>query len=214
MSRTTETRSVHLNVSPTQMEMRTSTSKSAIPIAEDFGGQLIAAQEQLEKLQQQQELIAKQKKELEELNERKNEFLLGQNDITERLNSSLTAIDRELFEMRQEMNDLEQTRKCFADHQQKIDAINPQGWTRDELKIQLDRAIGMLDHAEDEYLEAMEHFQKSQRSVVFSPANNKKKSTMLSGSHTEFSNHFKQGLAFNLPLIIAAIICTLIFFLK
>lgn len=214
MSRLTESRPQHLNVSATQMEMRTSSPSSSIPIAEDFGGQLIAAQEQLEKLQQQQEIIEKQKKELEALNERKKEFLLGQNDITERLNSSLTSIDRELFEMRQEMEDLEQTRQCFADHLKKIDSITPQTWSRDELKIQLDRSIGMLDHAEDEYEEAMEHFHGSRRSGIFSTTNLRKKVVSTKNSHSEFTANLKQGLAFNLPLIIAALICTLIFLLK
>jgi hypothetical protein len=183
------------------MEMKAEASSSS-PLAEDFEGKLVAAQQQLEQLQAQQEFIEQQKQELEELNERKEEFLLGQNDISDRLATSLTAIDRELFEMRQEMEDLEQTRQCFADHQQKIDGINPQSWTRDELKSELNRAISLLDHAEDEYEEAMEHFKGGRRSGVFSPA--KKTSKKGSTAPSEFGSNFKQGLAFNLPLILAA----------
>lgn len=190
------------------MEMRADTSSSA-PISEDFEGKLVAAQQQLEQLQAQQEIIEQQKIELEELNARKEEFLLGQNDISDRLATSLTAIDRELFEMRQEMEDLEQTRQCFADHQQKIDAINPQSWTRDELKTELNRAISMLDHAEDEYEEAMEHFKGGRRSGVFSPAAKTKKKSSTAPS--EFGSHFKQGFAFNLPLILAAAVAYAIY---
>lgn len=209
MSRLTETRAQRLNVAnPTQMEMRADTSSSA-PISEDFEGKLVAAQQQLEQLQAQQEIIEQQKIELEELNARKEEFLLGQNDISDRLATSLTAIDRELFEMRQEMEDLEQTRQCFADHQQKIDAINPQSWTRDELKTELNRAISMLDHAEDEYEEAMEHFKGGRRSGVFSPAAKTKKKSSTAPS--EFGSHFKQGFAFNLPLILAAAVAYAIY---
>ena len=205
MSRLTETRPQRLNVAPTQMEMKADTKPSTSPLAEDFEGKLVAAQQQLEQLQQQQEFIEQQKIELEELNERKEEFLSGQNDINDRFTTSLTAIDRELFEMRQEMEDLEQTRQCFADHQKKIDELNPQSWTRDELKLELNRSISMLDHAEDEYEEAMQHFRGGRRSGVLSPTQ-KKKTNKGSSSQSEFSSYFKQGFAFNLPLILAALI--------
>ncbi|MFC5051669.1 hypothetical protein ACFPK9_13780 [Rubritalea spongiae] len=211
MSRLTETRAQRLNVAnPTQMEMRADTTSGSAPISEDFEGKLVAAQQQLEQLKAQQERIEQEKLELEELNERKEEFLLGQNDISDRLATSLTAIDRELFEMRQEMEDLEQTRQCFADHQQKIDGINPQSWTREELKSELKRAISFLDLAEDEYEEAMEHFKGGRRSGVFAPA--KKTSKKASSTPSEFTSHFKQGFAFNLPLIIAAAIAYIIYF--
>ena len=205
MSRLTETRPQRLNVAPTQMEMKAASKPGTSPLAEDFEGKLVAAQQQLEQLQQQQEFIEQQKLELEELNERKEEFLSGQNDINDRLSISLTAIDRELFEMRQEMEDLEQTRQCFADHQKKIDELNPQSWTRDDLKLELNRAISMLDHAEDEYEEAMQHFQGGRRAGVLSPTH-KKKSNKGAASQSDFSSYFKQGLAFNLPLILAALI--------
>lgn len=204
MSRLTETRAQRLNVAPTQMEMKADRSSAASPLAEDFEGKLVAAQQQLEQLQEQQEFIEEQKRELEELTERKEEFLHGQNDINDRLTTSLTAIDRELFEMRQEMEDLEQTRQCFADHQKKIDDINPQSWSREELKTELNRSISMLDHAEDEYEEAMQHFHGGRRATVFSPA--QKKSSKGPARTSEFGGNFKQGLAFNLPLIIAVII--------
>jgi hypothetical protein len=205
MSRLTETRPQRLNVAPTQLEMKADTKAGSSPLAEDFEGKLVAAQQQLEQLQQQQELVEQQKVELEELNERKEEFLLGQNDINDRLTTSLTAIDRELFEMRQETEDLEQTRQCFAEHQKTVDGLNPQTWSRDELKLELNRAISMLDHAEDEYEEAMQHFRGSRRSGVFNPAQ-KKKANKRTVAPSEFSSNFKQGFAFNLPLILAALI--------
>lgn len=210
MSRLTETRPQRLNVAPTQMEMKTDRASASSPLAEDFEGKLAAAQQQLEQLQQQQELVEQQKRELQELNERKAEFLEGQNDINDRFTTSLTAIDRELFEMRQEMEDLEQTRQCFAEHQKKIDGLNPQNWSRDELKQELNRAISMLDHAEDEYEEAMQHFKNGRRSGVLTPAK-KKKPAAATATPSEFGSNFKQGLAFNLPLIIAAIAAYLIY---
>lgn len=195
------------------MEMRTDSNSGVSPLSEDFEGKLMAAQMELEKLRQQQESIERQKQELQELNERKEEFIHGQNDISERLASALTAIDRELFEMRQEMQDLEQTRQCFAEHQKKIDELTPSNWTREELKNQLDRAISMLDHAEDEYEEAMQHFAGSRRAGVFT-AKKKKSGSSLSSSGGEFGSMFRQGFAFNLPIILLGVLALVAYWMK
>lgn len=209
MSRLTETRPQRLNIAPSQMET-TSDNASVLSLpAEDFEGKLVAAQRQLEQLQIQQEIVEQQKLEFQELNERKADFIEGQNDINDRFTTSLTAIDRELFEMRQEMEDLEQTRQCFAEHQKKINTLVPQSWSRDNLKQELTRSISILDHAEDEYEEAMQHFKNGRRSGVLTPS--KKKKQGADAASNDFGSNFKQGLAFNLPLIIAAIAGYLIF---
>ena len=64
---------------------------------EDFEGQLREAQQQIEVLQHKREQLEQQKCEMDELNRRKEDFLSGQIEITERLSTSVTSIDRELF---------------------------------------------------------------------------------------------------------------------
>jgi DNA repair exonuclease SbcCD ATPase subunit len=196
-----------------QLEMPSSSLSRNSAITDDFEGKLVAAQQKLEQLQQQQELIEKQKAELEELTRRKDDFLEGQVNMTERLSACLTSIDRALYEMRQDMEDLEQTRKCFADHQQKIDSINPDSWSRDQLQKELTKSIAMLDHAEDEYDEAIAYFSKSKHSNIF--GNGKKASKISSkvkGEPSEFMAMFKQGIAFNLPIIILGAVALVLYF--
>ena len=82
--------------------------------SEDFEGQLREAQQQLEVLQHQREQLERQKCEMDDLNQQKEDFINGQIELTERLSGSVTSIDRELFELRQELEDLEQTRQSFA----------------------------------------------------------------------------------------------------
>ncbi len=206
-----DSRKQHLKVNETQLEMDTR-SRGASPLADDFEGKLVEAQQQLEQLQHQQEVVERQKVELEELTQRKEEFLEGQICITDKLASTITSVDRELFEMRQEIEDLEQTRKCFAEHQQKIDGINPEAWTRDELKHELNRAISMLDHAEDEYDEALSYFSNSNHSTVFSNRSKPSKSkSQGSAPQGEFAAMFKQGLAFNLPIFVLGSIALLVY---
>lgn len=204
----------------TQLEMMDATrgATGAPPISDDFEGKLVAAQHQLEQLQKQQELVERQKQELEELTQRKEEFLDGQISITERLNTTITAVDRELFDMRQEMEDLEQTRKCFAEHLQKIDSINHESWSRDDLKHELNKAISLLDHAEDEYDEALAYFSSGSHSNIFGnntkPTKAKNPSNGAVASGGEFTAMFKQGLAFNLPIFVLGMIALIAYLMK
>ena len=90
-------------------------------ISQEFDDKLHVAQQQLETLQKQREDLERQKAELEDLNRRKQEFINGQIEIGEKLSASVTSIDRELFEMRQEVEDLEQTRQAFSTHLERVE---------------------------------------------------------------------------------------------
>jgi len=166
MSRLTEAHKQQLKVRETQMELGTDNYVGQTPLSDDFEGKLEQAQQQLESLQAEQERLERQKRELADLNERKEEFLQGQTEVSEKLSSSITAIDRGLFEMKQEMEDLEQTRTLFAEHLDKIDKLNPESWTRENLKSELNRAISAIDLAEDEYDQAVDNIQNRDSAVL------------------------------------------------
>lgn len=210
-----EPRKQQLKVNTSQLEMSSSSLSRATAISDDFEGKLVAAQQKLEQLQQQQELIEQQKAELEELTRRKDDFLEGQVNMTARLSACLTSIDRALYEMRQDMEDLEQTRKCFAEHQQKIDSINPDSWSREQLKKELTKSIAMLDHAEDEYDEAIVYFSKTNHANIFGNGKKASKiSSKIKGEPSEFMAMFKQGMAFNLPIVILGAVALILYFTR
>jgi len=218
MAKLQNTRKQHIKVNETQLEMMDA-SRATISTGDDFEGKLVAAQQQLEQLQHQQEVVERQKLELEELTQRKEEFLEGQISITERLTTTITSVDRELFDMRQEMEDLEQTRKCFADHLQKIDGIKHESWSKDDLKHELNRAISMLDHAEDEFDEALAYFSNSSHSNVFGnntkPSKKSNAAASNSGnSKSEFQAMLKQGMAFNMPIFILGLLALIAYIVK
>lgn len=209
-----EPRKQQLKVNNKQMEMSDGSLSGAAPITDDFEGKLVAAQHKLEQLQHQQEVIERQKTELEELTQRKEDFLDGQVNMNERLSTCLTSIDRSLYEMRQDMEDLEQTRKCFAEHQQKIDSINPESWTREQLQQELTKSISVLDHAEDEYDEAQAYFSNGAQSMIFGNGKKVSKISKASSESSEFMTMFKQGMAFNLPIVLLGTIALILFFAK
>lgn len=199
----------HLRLKETQLDL------GADPYAqsqnEDFDGKLHEAQQQLELLQRQREQLERKKCEMDELNRRKEEFINGQIELTERLSTSVTSIDREVFELRQELDDLEQTRQSFAAHLARLERVEPEGWQRDALDAELDRAIVMLDQAEEEFEGAVSHFAGGRARGIFgNPAAGGK----VRGVSTDFMTNLRSGLAYNLPIVILGTLALLILLFK
>ena len=195
----------HIRIRNTQLEM--DPDQSGAP-RDDVDGQLRVAQTQLEQLQAQREELERLKQETEQLNHRKRGLISSQVEMTERLSSSTTLIEREIFELRQEIEDLEQCRSCFAGHLAKIEKLNPEGWSREQLGDQLDRALAIVEHAEDEYGQAADHFSRTRSASIFSGVRRAK------GPKSEFSQQLYRGLAFNLPVIALGSIALIVYLLN
>lgn len=200
----------HIRVRQTQLEMSPAGLGGR---EEDYDRKLRVAQEELERIQQQSEELRRKKQELEELTTRKREFVSQQVELTERMTSAITQIDRGLFEIRNEANDLEQCRACFASHLDKLQKINPEGWTRENLQEKLERATLLLDMATDEYEQAVSHFEGTRSATVFGNSAKGRRSRR-GGGESEFVANLKNGIAFNLPIIILGGVALIVYLLR
>lgn len=198
----------HIRLRSTQLEMPTRAP------AEDYESKLRATQEEMERIQHQREELARKKQELEDLNLRKRNFLSQQVELTERLTSALTLIDRQLFEMRNEAEDLEQCRTCFASHLDKLEKINPENWTVENLNDRLERATMVTDLAADEYDQAASHFEGSQSGAIFGRASKKGRTAGRYAQHSEFMSNMRNGFAFNLPILVLGVLALLVWLLR
>jgi len=208
-------RAQHLRLRETQLEMHADGPMGTTSLSDDFEGKLEAAKAQLEMLHHKREELERQKRDLESLNERKKVFLTSQVEITERLATALTHIDREIFEMRQETDDLDQTRKCFAEHLEKIERLTPESWAKEKLAPNLDRAIAILDQAEDEYDQAVEYFQdRRSGGGIFGGGKLKTRTTHTQQGSSEFLTMLKNGLAFNLPVVLLGALALVVYYSK
>lgn len=188
----------HIKIRSTQLEMATAGSGNR---DEDYDRKLKQAQEELDRIQAQREELERKKSELEELTVRKRTFLSQQVELTEKLTSSLTLIDRGLFEMRQEAEDLEQCRVCFAAHLDKIQKINPESWNRENQSEKLEKASMAIDIASDEYDQAAAHFEGTRSGSIFGRASKRGRTAIRSGANSEFMVNLRNGFAFNLPIV-------------
>jgi DNA repair exonuclease SbcCD ATPase subunit len=189
----------HIKIRSTQMEMPASGGAGR---DDDYDRKLKAAQEELDRIQLQREELERKKSELEELTRRKRDMISQQAELTEKLTSSLTLIDRELFEMRQEAEDLEQCRACFAAHLDKIQKLNPESWTRESFAEKLEKASMSIDIAVDEYDQAAAHFEGGRSGAIFGRPSKRSRNTRSKAGSSEFSTNLKNGFAFNLPIVI------------
>lgn len=202
----------HIKTRSTQLEIAT---PGGAHRDVDYDRKLRDAQEELERIQVQRDELERKKSELEELTGRKREFLSQQVELTEKLTSALTLIDRELFEMRQESEDLEQCRACFAAHLDKIQKFNPESWTRDHLSEKLEKASMTIDIAVDEYDQAATHFESGRSGAIFGRASKRGRtiSRKKSGS-SDFMVNFSNGFAFNLPIVVLGSAALFVYLVK
>ena len=200
-------RKQNIKVNETQLEI----PANGPAFTEDFEGKLADAQSQLELLQTQRRELERQKLALEDLNHRKQEFLNGQLDLSERYSAAITSLERELYLSKQEIDDLEQTRKSFVNHLQRIEALNPEAWPKESLNSELQKALVTLDKAEDEYEQAVSYFTGTRKSSVFGGPTASSRSHFGGG---DFQTMLRNGLAFNLPVIILGTFALFAYLLK
>lgn len=200
-------RKQHIKLNEDQLEI----PPASAAFTEDFEGQVSSAQARLELLQAQRGELERQKLALEELNHRKQEFLNGQLELSEKFSNAITMIERELFESKQEMEDLDQTRAAFANHLNRIENLNPEAWPKEKLNSELQKALSTLDKAEDEYEQAVSYFTGTRNGSLFGG-----QSRSIHGAHSssEFQTMVRNGLAFNLPIVILGTIALLAYLAK
>jgi DNA repair exonuclease SbcCD ATPase subunit len=209
---TTNEHTQHLKIRSTQMEMPSSASSGRI--TDDYDRKLRDTQEEMERNRLQIEELARKKQELEELTSRKRAFLSQQVELTEKLTAAITLIERGLNEIHEEAEDLEQCRACFSSHLDKIQKINPENWTRDNLPEKLDRATVSIDLAADEYDQAAAHFEGSRSGAIFGRASKRSRTNTKSKESGEFVSNLRNGLAFNLPILVLGGAALVIYLLK
>ncbi len=182
---------------------------------DDYDDKIKCAQQELERIQREREDLERKKLELEELTSRKRSFLSQQVELTEKFTSAITLIDRELYEMREEADHLEQCRSCFADHLDKIQKHDPEKWTRDNLLEKLDKATVVTDQAADEYDQAASYFEGTRAGAIFGRASKgSRRRVKVAKGESEFRAQFVSGLAFNLPIVVLGGFALIVYLFK
>lgn len=190
-------RKQHLNVA-------SGSKAQAAGAGDEYNRQLQQAETQLEKLQQQREKIEQKRLQAEEITNQRQDFVDGQIELIERLESSVQAVDREIFESRQELKELEEARKTFATHLQTLQGIDPRKWKKTKMSEEVQNALDILENCENDFDDVASNISEGRRRGFLS----KPKTTATQDS---FLATLRQGFAFNLPIIALSSIALLIY---
>ena len=177
-----------------------STFEAVTPYQEDFEDQVHEAQEQLQELRHKQEAVERLKIELEELHRKKDDFMKGRTEVSDKLSRCITALDREAMEAQKRADLYLDTKESF-EHQLKIvQALRPEVWSRSELRNELSRSIDKISDAQEQ-IQKSSHVLEGMKSVPKLKTRSMR-GALSSGDEGSFSYWMVRGLAFTLPLMI------------
>jgi DNA repair exonuclease SbcCD ATPase subunit len=118
---------------------------------EEVSDKLEVAREQLLALRRQQEELERQKGDLEELRRKQTEYARGKNEMLENLSRGLAILEREQIETQRIAEQCAKTSQAFGEYLEKLQRINDETWTNENLSGELGRALGTIEHARLEY---------------------------------------------------------------
>ena len=173
------------------------------PINEDFEERVKEAQEQLLKLRHQQDLLERQKSELELLSQQQEKFVDGRATLSEKLHRGICKLEREAFEAEKRVEQFLHIKDVFARHLEIVESLNPESWSRTELRSELGRALVALAEAESDYQNSMSRAAGLlDRKFESAPGGPMPLADAMGNGKNDFASWFLKGLAFTLPLVI------------
>ncbi len=175
--------------------------EAVTPYQEDFEDQVHEAQEQLQELRHKQEAVERQKTELEELHRKKDDFMKGRTEVSDKLSRCITSLDREAVEAQKRADSYLDTKENFEHQLKTVQALRPELWSRKELRNELSRAIEKIDDAQEQLVKSS-HIMEGMKSIPKLKSQSMK-NALASGDENSFSYWMMRGLAFTLPLMIA-----------
>ena len=178
---------------------------------EHLDSQVLKAQEQLLSLKRQQELIERQKRELEELSLKQEQLQMGRTEMIEKFTRALVFIEREELETQRREETLRNARESFGLHLEYFKNLDLRSIEGADVRDELTRAISALDDARNVYNKTFPRiggYEGGEPSDVGGEIN-------YSSSAYAYGNEsapkdimywFKAGVAFTLPLVVVGIL--------
>lgn len=182
------------------------------PYSADLNDEYQQAQDQLEKLRQQEEQIRRQAEELEELTRKEEQFKEGRADVTEQLHKYLSILDHEATEARRLAEDCSHAHEKLESHLASIQSLSPESWSRADRKAELARALSYIEAAEDEIDSTMpliNGFTGTKKSLFSGKSSTPRSSG--NGMQGDFLYWVKSGFAFSLPIVGFAVLAAIFF---
>ena len=181
------------------------------PTREELEAQVSEKQIRLAELKRAQEELERERAGLEDLRRRQTEFQTGRVEMVQHLVRGVGLLEETELNSRRQSEEMGRVLAEFRETLRKIQGINEQIWTQENLNVELTRASTTIENARMEWNAARLKFPMLAGLAGEEPAAQKKQATpLLEASLWQLS---KVGLAFTWPLVLlgAGILLLLLF---
>lgn len=122
---------------------------------EDLNQQVAQAVSEIERLRTRQEVIEKERGDLEELTRLQDEYQSGKKDIMHKLQQSVILLEKEEGQAARMAELLSVMRTRFVDTLNELRAIKESGWSEEDFATDLRKALVLVEDAKKTYRKAL-----------------------------------------------------------
>ncbi len=169
---------------------------------------------EIEMLRKKQELLEKEKADMEDLTRKQEEYERGKKDIMGKLERSIILINKEAERANQMIELLAVMRTRFEDTLDELKAISEENWADSNFQIELNSALVLVEDARRLYIKGLAKID----AMNWSKSGLGEGSPVVlkdlpreSGMERGFTFWFKAGLGVTLPLIVVMVILFLVY---
>ncbi len=121
------------------------------PSREEVETRVTEMHQKLAELRQAQQELERERSALEELRRRQVEFGTGRQEMLQQLTRGVGLLEEAEFTARRDAEQMAKTLAEFRDHLVKIQAVQEDTWTKDNLNVELTRALTTIENARMEW---------------------------------------------------------------
>lgn len=176
---------------------------------QELDQRVAGANDELGKLRQRQEDLDRQRKDLEDIRKKQDDYTHGKREMVDRLTQSLVSIEKEEIAASRLAELLSATRKRFKAMLGDLQAIDEETWADDAFRAELNKASALVDDVRLEYNKSVAKIDAVSSAAPAAGGSVHPAVIFEEGRrHDEqpektFGDWIKIGLAVTLPLVIA-----------
>jgi hypothetical protein len=121
------------------------------PTREEVDSRVSEAQQKLAELKRAQEELERERAALEEVRRRQTEFQTGRQEMIQNLTRGLGLLEETEFAARRDAEQMAKSIGELRDALAKVQAINEEGWSKENFSVELTRALTTLENARLEW---------------------------------------------------------------
>jgi hypothetical protein len=172
---------------------------------EDVSTQMAGAVQKIESLQSRQHDLEREKRELQELTRKQEEYETGKREIVDKIGRCLILVDKEETQAGRMVELLGETRQRFKETLAELKNIDESRWQDEKFDVELDRALVKVDIAKTTYKKAMAKIDASSWHKEGEQSEVQKQAEREVTGEKGFCYWLKVGVAISLPVIVVMV---------